>query len=341
MVIGIPIIVIFAGKHWSIYSQTTATEYWNSYVVKATYYEDWDEWITKECCHENCSGSGDDRSCTEECHDCSYREDHPEYWEMYDNIGNSYRISRAYFNELVKKWGNKTFQDMNRDYYEKDGNAYNTSYKGIFETTVPVCFIKTYENRVKASKSVFNFQDVDTADVKNYRLFNYPGENKFNFNPILGYTDQAASEKLSKYNALNGAGKQIHMMILVYDNQPQDAGVLQESYWKGGNKNEFILCIGKSGNKIKWTKVISWTEVEDLKIRVARVVKEMDTLNIETVVNYMGSEVPKKFVRKRFRDFNYLTIEPTNKAIVITMIVTILVSVGLAVIAVKDDIDRG
>jgi hypothetical protein len=338
MVLGIPIIAILIGKHASIYSQTQATEYWNSYAVMATYYEDWDEWITKECCEScNCDDKGNCQQC---CHDCSYRDYHPEYWEMTDNLGRSYSISKSYFKGLTKLWGNKTFQDMHRGFYHDDGDAYNTAFKGAFETVIPICFVKTYENRVKASRSVFNFQKVDSADIKNYKLFNYPKEDIFGFNPILGYKDGLASERLSKYNALNGSGKQLHMMVLVFDNLPYEAGVMQESYWKGGNKNEFLLCIGKSGNKIAWTKVISWTEVEDLKIRVARTVKEMDTLSMINVVNYMGLEVPGKFVRKRFRDFNYLTIEPTTRAVIITLIITILVSAGLAVIAVKDGIDR-
>ena len=114
--------------------------------------------------------------------------------------------------------------------------------------------------------------------------------------------------------------------------------MMQEAYWKGGNKNEFILCVGTSGNKIKWTKVISWTEVETLKVAVEQDVLRMDTLNIMSLVDYIGKTVPEKFVRKQFSDFNYLKIEPSMTSIWITLAITIIISVGIGVFVVMNDV---
>jgi len=337
LVIVVPTVAIVVANYTAVHFQTQDTEYWNTYGTQASYYEKWNEWITKTCSEEVCSGSGDNRSCTTRYYDCSYEETHPPRWKIRDNMGNDTRIDRSYFAYLVKHWGNKTFQDMNRSYYTYDGDAYHTTFKKEFEKIISLCKTHTYENKVMVSKSVFNFQEVDSATITDYGLYEYPKENVFDFDPILGDGNVFTSDKLNKYNALNGSTKQLHMMILIFKDKPYDAGMMQESYWKGGNKNEFVLCVGIAGKKIKWTKVISWTDEEALKAEVNQDVLGMDTLNIMSLVDYMGKEVPPRFVRKKFEDFDYLKIEPSFTAVMITLILTILISAGIAVYVVMNE----
>ena len=86
-------------------------------------------------------------------------------------------------------------------------------------------------------------------------------------------------------------------------------------------------------------KELSKKYIQDLKVKVARQVKEMNKFDIVQIADYMGKTVPKEFTRKRFRDFNYINIEPTTKAIIVTYILTILLSIGLAIFSVKNDIE--
>jgi len=235
----------------------------------------------------------------------------------------------------------REFKDMNRDYHSIDGDAYVTKFDDNFDHTIPVCTQHTYENKVQCSKSVFNFDEVSPETKNQYKLFDYPDENIFNFNPILGYINQKASGHLSYYNAHNGYRKQLHMMLLVFNDQPLEAGLFQESYWKGGNKNEFIVCVGLRGNKINWTRVISWTDKEELKIRVARQIKEMKEFDAVKVVDYMGATIPKGFVRKQFADFNYLSVEPTMTAVLWTFGITFVVTLIIMLIAVFNEHNLG
>jgi hypothetical protein len=129
------------------------------------------------------------------------------------------------------------------------------------------------------------------------------------------------------------------MMILVFKDQPLEAGFFQEAYWKGGNKNEFIVCIGTKGDDITWTKVISWTNEEELKIRTAREIKEMKKLDLMKIVEYIGFNVPERFIRKEFKDFNYLAVRPTNRATMITFFITLLVTVIISVVVVKNELE--
>lgn len=353
----VPLIAIFIGKAISVHTQTVDTEYWNTYGVKAVYHEAWNEWITETCedCVEHCSGSGEDRSCTEVCtpYDCSYCQNNSPYWELIDNTGRSFSIPVHEFDRISTFWQNKTFKDRGKncecDCYGNndrlDGDEYVTimSNRSDFDLTVPICKQHTYENKIQCSKSVFNFQKVDSASIADYKLARYPHYESMgilHYNPIMGTNDAKAVDRLSKWNARLGSTKQVHMMIVVFHNQPYDAALLQEAHWKRGNKNEFILCIGLNNKKIDWSYVISWTDEEELKVRVARKVKEMD-YDLTAIADYMASEVQKHYVRKQFADFSYITVEPTMKAVMITFFITLLVTIGTSIFAVMNDFNFG
>jgi hypothetical protein len=232
-------------------------------------------------------------------------------------------------------WNNRSFEDKHRHYHSIDGDAYNTVKDTIFDHIVPRTATHNYENRVKCSKSVFNFAEVDSGDIVDYKLFNYPPAVEFNYNPILGFYDPKASLKLQRYNAQIGSWKQVHMLILVFKDLPVKAAIMQEGYWKGGNKNEFILCMGIKDTSIAWAKVISWTEVDELKVRVEKEVQGMP-LNMTKIVDYMAGQVKLQFQRKHFREFSYISVEPTMTAVWVTLIITVLITVGLSIYAVKN-----
>lgn len=348
-VLLIPVICILIGKYTSIYSQKHDVEYWNSYATSAVYLEDWNQRV--HCRHpkyetrwrlaRDSEGNSHMESYRvqvgyDHLYDVDY---HPPCWSISDNIGGSYNISQEYFGQLCNIWSNKVFRDLNRDYHTKDGNEYFTTYDNNFDHTVPVCVQHVWENKVQCSKTAFNFKEV-TPDIKlQYRLFEIPNEDIFNFNPVLGINNYPATRELQIYNALNGSRKKLHMMLLVFTDQPEKAGLYQESYWKGGNKNEFIVCVGidKEYNTIKWTRVISWTDVAALKDNTAKDIREMETFDAMKIVKYMGENVPKTFIKKNFHDFDYLSVEPTTKAIVWTLIITLICTIGICVYSAMNE----
>jgi len=341
LVFAVAAIVIVASKFLATAFQTNTIEYWNSYATQAFYYEDWDEWITKIC--TECVAHDEDGNCTStRTYDCSYREYHSAYWEIKDNIGGTHGISESNYKELVSSWGHEQFEDMHRSYYTKDGNMYYVNYDGVFDHTMTVCTKHIYENRVKCSKSVFNFKPIDTSEKRMYGLYDYPPTQMFgvmyNYNPIIGASDASASRRLSIYNAKLGSTKRVHMLFLVFKNKPYDAAVYQEAYWKGGNKNEFIVCIGiDDQSQIKWTKVISWTEVEKLKVTVVNKVRNMK-YDLSMISDTVANEVSKSFIKKDFRQFDYLTIEPTTTAVIMAFIITLIVTTSICIVVIKFDI---
>lgn len=338
----VPLITIVITKAISVSTQTKDFEYWNSYLVKAEYTEAWSTWVDKTCSKEVCTGSDSNRVCHTEYYDCSYCDSHSESYRAYDNIGNSYSISRSFYYELTKKWNNDVFVDMHRNINHhfgcgKDGDKYVTTYNNDFNTIIPITNIHGYTNKVQASRSVFNFRKVDSTDVKRYQLYNYRKKfNEFNYNPIYGDDNRLAIDKLNRYNCIYGSNKQVHMNILVFKNQPIDAAEYQKAYWVGGNKNEFILCIGLNNEGIRWTKVISWTEVETLKVDVEKTVLNMK-YDLPSIVDTMALKVNKSFKRKTFKDFNYLEIEPTTGTFIIALILVLLFTIGICIFSIVND----
>jgi hypothetical protein len=351
LILGIPIACIAIGKYASVMSQVMTTEYWNNYIVSATYDEPWNEKVS--CRHpkyetrtrrvRDADGKG--------YHTETYQvqvgwqhlydvDHHPAQWYMEDDMGGTYAITSQYFENLCTLWNMRQFKDMQRHYHTIDGDRYVTLYDKIFNHTEPIVTKHLYENRVKCSKSVFNFETVTTNQITQYKLFNYPPYNGLNdYNPVLGISNPEASRLLQIYNGLNGSTKQLHMLLLVFKNQPIQAAIYQQSLWKNGNKNEFVVCVGVDSNQITWTKCFSWTDAEILKVTTAREIGEMKTFDCKQIVEYMGKKVAPNFQRKHFSDFKYITVQPTPIAIIITYVITLLVTIGLSILSVMDGID--
>lgn len=352
LVFAIPAIAIIIAKFVSVATMTSDTEYWNSYATKVVYYEPWSTWVTKTCTREVCSGSGENRKCRTKTYDCSECEHHSARWVVYDNTGKTFSTNGSHFNQLCKRWNNRSFKDMHRSISHggfgcgEDGDAYVTEYPGDFDLTQPICKQHRYENKVQCSKSVFNYEPVDSETIEYFGLYRYPHYESmgiYNYNPLIGAKDSKAAQKLSYHNAHLGVLKQVHMMLVVFHDKSIEAAEWQEAHWGNGNKNEFILCLGEKDGKVDWAQVISWTEKEDLKVRVARKAKEIgwDHMDLVAIVDMMAEEVRSGYVRKEFADFSYIKVEPTPMAVFWTFLITVVITVGISLFSVLNGYDRG
>jgi len=338
-VLSIILIVIF--KAVSVKSQTDAIEYWNGYITNARYYEDWNEYIHQTCtasCGKNCTYT----------YDCSYVSYHQAYWEMYDKNGIQFSIAQQTYDWIKGKWGgNETFQELNRHYYTKDGNMYHTDWTWNQNNFVYVVTKHHYENRVQASESVFKWRTVTEEDKKNQHLFDYPEIVNNNVASILGdssaYMQEIDNRQYKWLNASLGKDKQLRLWILLFKGVGEEAFEYQKAYWKNGNKNEFVICIGIDDYyAVNWCNVFSWTEQEELKIRVKNYILDNNQgkLDLDKSAGYIYTELKDNFVRKHFRDFDYLTVEPSTTCFVWAFILVLILNIGCVIFAVKNDIDE-
>lgn len=315
-------------------SAVTDTEYWNNKAIRVTYYESWNEYIHKTCSSTCCCDSKGE-NCQTTYYDCSYVQEHSAYWEIEDDGGHSINISKEEYQRIVKKWNvAPVFREMNHPYYTKDGDAYYADFPGGDEKIECVVTSHSYTNKVQAADNIFKFPEVKKEAVKKYDLYEYPRiYDGYKQDGILGDGDKTqyiAEQKMQALNAKLGRIKQLKAFILIYTNQPEEAGRLQESYWKGGNKNEYVLTIGVDDkDNIQWVHPFSWAKKSIVKVEMENFLYKQKVLNLSETVDFMYKELDENFERKPFSEFNYLRIRPKGKHILIAGIIILLIVGGI------------
>jgi hypothetical protein len=364
--IVVPFVLTFGAKSCVEFSQAQDTEYWGFYTTGAAYFEPWNEKVSCRhpipceheirCTHpeyETDSKGRRRRTGGYEHANDGYKhfndgyyhpfdvDEHKPRWELYSSSGTEYSIGQSDFDRLCHQFGNRTFVELNRKFYTKDGDKYVTQWDPKqWDKVEPISQTRTYENRVQASKNVFNFPDVNPKD---FGLYEYPAINGFAQQCVLGNAGASTtlgSKKIDYLNATLGAPHQIRLFVLVFKNQPVQAALDQESYWKGGNKNEFVTCIGvNDAYEVNWCRVFSWTEVDILKVEARRFVEEQKTLDLVAYADWLENAIPAKWQRRKFAEFSYLTIEPPTSAVVWTFVITILFNIGIAAFCLFNEMD--
>ncbi len=325
--------------------QTTSNEYWGSMVQRAEYYEDWDEEVpcrhSYDCnCRTDSKGNRSCNTCYMHLYDVDY---HPPYWKLVTTTNEEVSISEHEYNRLKRLFGNEKFRDLHRSYHSKDGDEYHSTWPHDSASAVPVTTTHTYENRVKASdQSVFHFEPVSDSNVRRFAIKAYPQMTGYTMQAVIGDSSRdafMADKKIQYINALLGPRKQVRVFVLVFKNQPIRAAFVQEWHWCGGNKNEFIVCIGIDGQRnVQWCKPISWTRNEELKARVKAFVQDQKQLNLMALANYMQPQLDKGFERLSFKEFDYLTVEPPTWAVILTYLLALGINIGIGYWVVGNDI---
>ncbi len=323
------IILIASCKHVMIKSLTDDVEFITEYPIEARHYEKWNEYIHRTCTRTYKCGKS---TCTS-TYDCSYVDTHGKFWEIRTNIGNTYTVGKSYFDFLVNKWGNKTFVDMHRDYHTIDGDMYKSVFDGKFEHVYPQTYEHTYENKTQASKQLFKFRDLDSLETK--VLYDYPKVIKMEQDVCLGCSDKE-NNLLRRYNAILGGKHEVKIFVLFFEDKDISVAELQKSYWKGGNKNELVICVDKDG---KWSKTFSWVDDKTIEVESDFIFTQDITMNEK--LSKLSEEVKRSWKRKHFSDFEYINVPLTDNQMMWLYIITIIVTFGVLIFGITNDIEHG
>lgn len=340
------ILMYFLIRFIIVSAETTSTEYLGAYAAKVYHYDDWDEWIHRTCTKRVYAGTDSKgharyRTVT---YDCSYREYHPERWEIEDNNGSTFPIKKEEYDLLVKRWGTpQQFKDMHRHYYRIDGDAQYYEWNNKKEDIRDITYPKSYKNNIKVSKSIFNFEEIDKTEAKNIGLYEYPDVTRNYYqNPIVGYkkTDSIGNNEFRYINATYGGKYQFRTFLLCYYNKDIIISEKQRSYWVGGNKNEFIICVGLDSlsNKIQWANCFSWMDEPRLEVYTEQYLNSKDSLDILKLGDFLEKKVPTEWKRKEFKDFEYLKIELTDNQYIGILIFILIYNIGMSILVIKNDV---
>ncbi|WQJ53750.1 MAG: hypothetical protein [Wendovervirus sonii] len=295
-----------------IYSQYD-TEYLGHYIVRVEYEEPWNEYIHEICTetvHDGYDEDGNEITHTE-TYDCSHIEEHyPMYYYTRED-GDVIIIDESQYRAIIKKLGTKArFVDMHRNYYTKDGNKYVTTFDGNRNKMWTLTEEHKYVNKVKGSKSVFNFSNVSEEDIKQYHLYDYPkGFNYFkDQNPLIGIkTHKEIVDSFKYLNAYYGGKYQFRCYVMVWKDAPLVTSKMEQDYLIGGNKNELIVCISVDSTcHIQWVNAFSWEDTPYISVDVNHLYEPGERLDLMKLNRMLLKEVPLKWKRKEFKDFEYI-----------------------------------
>lgn len=286
--------------------QTMDTEYWGGNVTSAAFEEPWDE--TVPCSHiKYCTDSkGNSTPCgTDHAYDVVY---HPAKYRLTDTNDIVKSISKTEYSSIL--WP-ESFKDMHRNFHTIDGDKYLKIWDGSRDTAKLLTTKHTYQNRIALATE---WPEVDASG-----LFEYSEES------IQG----APNGALDWFNGYYGPILQVRAIVLVFKDQPLSRGFDQQSYWKNGNKNEFVICIGTT-DVVQWVHVFSWTENRELVSDASTWVKIGQPVDIPGLALKIEQELPQRWSRKQFHDFDWVMLDPPWWAYILAVIVSISVSAGSA-----------
>lgn len=340
--IALAVIAIYSLSHVAIIkdNMTEDTEWWGNYAVSVHYYDDWDEEVpcrhSYSCnCHTDSKGNEHCSTCYMHSYDVDY---HPEHWTMRFDNGSEKEISHSDYIYWTTLWKSKLYKvELNRDYHKNDGDDMAGDWDLKPENSETIITQHEYENRVQASNSVFKADKVDSTDIAQYHLYQYPkcdGKQQI----ILGsvQVDPTTDRLLQYINGYYGSKKQFKLFTCIWRNQSEVTAERQHSYWDNLNKNEFLVCIGlDDSNQIQWCKTYSWMDQPVLGVKVEQYFRDHKSLSLSQFVRWLPSNIEEYWQRKHFRDFNYLQVDISFSDYLVIAVVVFILSIIQAIVTVK------
>ncbi len=312
-------------------------EFLSDAIKRVEYYEPWNEYI-----HRTCT-----RSCGKRCtttYNCSYVQYHSAKWQAVSTKGNIISIDKYQYERLKKRYGNSKEVELNRHYYTIDGDMHMSVWNNSDITLEQMVISESYENRVAVTHSVFDFREVTDSIKNKHKLFDYPNiYNNYKHQSLLIDSTLKipykvlADNRMEILNARLGPLSELKCFVLIYKSSNIETGILQEHYWKGGNKNEMVITIGvDDSNKPLWCHPFSWTEKHDDEINIRDHVMKYKSLDLVHFTEYLQVEL-KDFDRKDFHDFDYLSIDLSLNHILIILLITIISCIAISLFVIHNN----
>lgn len=320
------ILLFFSIKSGMLRYSENDSEYLGYYISKVTYYEPWNEYIHRTCRMK--VGK------TVVNYDCSYVSNHPECFSYSLNSGEEIFVDQDEFERIKHHWkSSPKFRELNRHYYTEDGDAYDTEWDGSKLHCETRTRGESYINRIKASHSIFRFEDISKDDAKELGLFDYQDiDNKYEQQePVIGYKgrDPRGIQQIKYINGVFGEKYQFRTFILVFYNKDEDIAAKQKSYWEGGNKNEFVICLGlNSHGNVEWCVPFSWQDTPSLEVKTKQYFLSNPKFNLYKYGCWLENNIRNNWKRKNFNDFQYIDVDLTGTQYIWLIIIVTIYNIG-------------
>ncbi len=335
--------------HWLMYKvRVSDDEYLGSFISSVAHEDAWTELIPYVV---QVPVGKDSRGNTIYKQETRIREFfHPETWMMQSNIGSRHYISRKFYLSIVNTWQTPSYGYNYTGSHILGGVRYGRSYSfnDILERNREIgmnpmdnpnvcnCFFPMteehkYTNKLRNSHSIFKFESISKKKAKELGLFDYPPVKDFSQPCILGREfPQEVYDAFLLLNSWYGAHYQIHVYVICFDAaKGVKIAEQQRAYWEGGNKNEFVVCLGLDGDVVKWSHAFSWMDEPTLAVKTEDYFRDHEQLDMIAFCYWLRENL-SSWKRKSFKDFNYLSVSltPTQNYILLGLVIAI--NIGIA-----------
>lgn len=311
--------------HWLMYRhRTRTTEYLGSFIYSIRHD---DAWVERQEYTERVS---DGKGGYKEVRRVRYIP-HPDEYRYYTSIGNSYYFSRSEYDKIRRLWGTPCHHEQICGSHIRGGVRFYQTYnyedllselptsnpfenQTVYRTMIPITEEHSYVNKIKNSNSIFRFEDISRKSATELGLWDYPDNYGYDMSPILGIdVDSATDERFRMFNAYYGALHEIRLFLIFFDSSTQGVEIAekQRSYWKGGNKNEFVVCLGISNGVVEWSSAFSWMEEDVLSVKIADYFRSNPTLDLNAMLEWLRAHLNEWKRREFSKDFDYIRVELT------------------------------
>lgn len=328
--------------HWLFYCiHTSKKEYLGSYVVSIHYEEPWTE--LKEVTETKTDRNGRSYTVTR-----IKEEYHKEKYFFINSRGSNIQCDCRFYNYVsgiwrlppqCVSWSGRNIKGGKRYGTENYFSELDAQEQSTPKYWVPITETSTYTNKVCSSNSIFKFEKIDPKQAAEMGLYDYPAISDFDAPCILSRDIQVGEEVRSlfnKFNAYYAPQWQMRLYILLFDaHKGISISEKQRAYWQGGNKNEFIICLGMTDdNTIGWARAFSWADQQDYEVKISQWLMHNPTLDWQKLYGYLQIALCG-WKRKEFKDFDYINITLPLWQIVTILILTAAENAFAIYLAIK------
>lgn len=139
-----------------------------------------------------------------------------------------------------------------------------------------------------------------------------------------------------------GPRKQANLIVVITRDASPDYADALRAHWQGANKNDVVAVIGAPAfPAIAWARAFSWTKDELVNIGIRDRLQELGVIDRQKVMAIVTDEISTHFVRRSFKEFEYLKdeIEPPLWAVILAALIAIPGSLYLSWYFNGHDID--
>jgi hypothetical protein len=316
-------VVYFLG----IAGKTHDVEIWNGEITGKERVHDTYEEAYSCNCRQTCSGSGNNRSCSQTCDTC-YRTHYTVHWNAASTIGE--------FGIDSKDWTSRAV------YLTPDPARYT-----VIKTGDPCSRDVSFVNYVKAVPDSLFHANPLLAQKFAGMIPVYPNQlyDIYKINRVLPVNVsvpdiQAWNQDLSMTLRKLGPQRQANAVILFVNTPDRNYINALDAAWLGGKKNDIIIAVGVTQwPRIDWVEVSSWTKQEMFKVQLRDALQDLGEVDRAKFMELISKYTMDQFVRRPMSDFKYLAdeIEPAMWVIILALILGVLSSLGLSYYFYKND----